>query len=112
MRVEVALAEIVRADLEHADVARVTVTGQRVDDDQGVVPVKKVVGEMHPADPVVDRPDRFGQVGGREEPPDDLGAESVVSAEEVADAGNQNTHGQGWSSLHVAHLQVSLDVGE
>jgi hypothetical protein len=42
---------------------------------------------MHPADPVVDRAHLLGQFGGRQKPPDDLGTEPVVAAEEVADPG-------------------------
>ena len=90
VRVEVRGAEILLADLEHRHRARVSVPGHHLDDDQGVVGIEKVVGEMHPVDAVVDRADVLGQASGRGEPPDDLGTEPVVAAEVVADSGHQD----------------------
>src|SRR5262249_23531767 len=60
-----------------------------VDEDGGVVAAGEVVGEVHAADPVVGHPDPAGQAD-RGEPLGDLGAEPVVTEEDVADTSDQH----------------------
>ena len=68
--------------------ARAAAAGHRVDEDQRVPGVEQVVGQVHAPDAVIDDAnDRI--VGGDRGVPDYLGAEAVVSQEDVANSGNQ-----------------------
>ena len=64
-----------------------------VDQDQGVAAVEQVVGEVHAADPVIgDRNVWSGEVG--RHAAHHLGAEAVVTEEDVAEPGYQNSGDQ------------------
>ncbi len=93
MRVDGATRDqVVVADLEDLDPARLAAGGQRVDEHQHVELVEQVVGEVHAADAVVDDADAGGQRLGRQ-PGHDRRTEAVVGQEDVAEAGNQHARG-------------------
>ena len=67
--------------------------GGRVDDDENLVAVEHLVGEVHAADADVDDVHRRRQRAGvGEQASRHLGAEAVVGEEDVADPGDQDPH--------------------
>jgi hypothetical protein len=70
-----------------------TLARGRVDDDERLVPLEHLVGEVHAADADVDDVHRLRQrcaVG--EQAPRHLGAEGVVGEEDVAHPGDEDPH--------------------
>ena len=88
--------QVVEVGLDDVDSPRFAATLHGVDQDQPVVAVEQLVGQVHAADSEVDHldPARQGWARVRGEPGGHLHAEAVVAEEDVPDARDQDAgHG-------------------
>lgn len=75
--------------LEHVQCTGPVPAGQRVDKDKGIPAVEQIVGQVHTSNAVVAQPNIRAREA-RRQTPHHLGAESVVTEKDIADAGYQN----------------------
>src|SRR3954468_8765292 len=90
-RVRLERRRAVRARLDDVDGAGLRAARSRIDEDRRLPLLEERVGQIHAANPEVDRADAVGKAPLRK-PPQDLDAESVVAEEEITDAGDEDCH--------------------
>ena len=83
------LGDLLELRLDEVEIARLAAAGCGIDDDDGVVALEQLVGEVDALDAEVGHHHALGQVllG---EATDDLAAESIVGEEDVAHAGHEH----------------------